>query len=160
MGRTRLALVFALAAATVTLAFGPVHAQESPDQGPATAAASPSPPPIPSPKPGPDDPKRHKLVVQQFLAWQQGQVDRSLYADSVNDQLTDDVLNRGTATLANMGALQSAVFLGTSHTKGVDLYVYKVTCEHGSVDMDFALAPDGKIELDIFRIDGKPPLVA
>jgi hypothetical protein len=149
MRPTRLVLILAVAlfATAAPLA---VRAQQ------ATPAASPSaapesPPPIPSPKPAPDDPQRHKLAVQQFLAWQQGQIDRSRYGDQVNAELTDEVLDRGTRTLANMGALQSAVFLGISHAKGADIYVYKMTCEHGSVDMDFALGPDGKIALIFFE---------
>lgn len=149
MGPIRSALVLALALTAIAVSGVPVHAQDA--GTPAPAAATPAPPPLPSPKPGPDDPKRHKLAVQQFLAWQQGAVDRTLYGEEVNAELNDEVLDQGTRTLANMGALQSAVFQGTAHAKGVDVYVYKMTCEHGSVNMDFALAPDGKIALIFFE---------
>jgi hypothetical protein len=152
MRPTRLALVLALAVLFAAAApFAGRAQQATPSAASESASPEASPPPIPSPKPAPDDPKRHKLAVQQFLAWQQGQIDRSLYGDEVNSELTDDVLDRGTRTLANMGALQSAVFLGISRAKGADIYVYKMTCEHGSVDMDFALAPDGKIALIFFE---------
>ncbi len=155
----RLALVLAACAFFAAAVPTRGSAQQAPpspaaSQAPDASDSAPpqeSPPPIPSPRPAPDDPQRHKLAVQQFLAWQQGQINRSLYGDQVNSELTDDVLDRGTATLANMGALQSAVFLGISHTKGTDIYVYKMTCEHGSVDMDFALSPDGKIALIFFE---------
>jgi hypothetical protein len=110
-----------------------------------------SPPPLPSPRPGPDDPQRHKLAVQQFLAWQQGDVDRALYGDEVNSELNDELLDRAGKTLANMGALQNAAFLGTARAKGLDIFVYKMTCQNGSVNMDFALAPDGKISLIFFE---------
>jgi hypothetical protein len=33
----------------------------------------------------------------------------------------------------------------------VDVYVYKMNCQNGSVNMDFALAPDGKIALIFFE---------
>lgn len=148
MGSTRPFLVVAL---VLTLAvFGGGHALAQ-DASAAPVATPVPPPPLPSPRPGPDDPKRHKLAVQQFLAWQQGQVDRTLYGDEVNGELNDEVLDQATRTLANMGALQSADFLGTAHAKGVDVYVYKMTCEHGAVNMDFALAPDGKISLIFFE---------
>ena len=148
MGSTRPYLVVTLALALT--AFGGGHALAQ--NASAAPVATPVPaPPLPSPRPGPDDPKRHKLAVQQFLAWQQGQVDRTLYGDEVNSELNDEVMDQATRTLANMGALQSAVFLGTAHAKGIDVYVYKMTCENGSVNMDFALAPDGKISLIFFE---------
>lgn len=78
-------------------------------------------------------------------------MDRTLYGDEVNTELNDEVMDQATHTLANMGALQSTVFVGTAHAKGLDVYVYKMTCEHGSVNMDFALAPDGKIALIFFE---------
>lgn len=150
MRPTRLTLVIAAAALAFGLSAGAVRAQQAlpaPDAS-ATPAAGPSLPPA---QPGPDDPQRHKFVVRQFLAWQQGTVDRTLYTDQVNGELSDQVLNQGTQTLANMGGLQSVTFVGTSHAKAGDVYVYKVTCEHGSVNMDFALTPDGKISLIFFE---------
>jgi hypothetical protein len=151
MRPSRFSLVLALA--MFISALGPVaaHAQQATASPEPAAATSGSPPPVPPPKPGPDDPQRHKLAVQQFLAWQNGQVDRTHYDDSVNSELSDDVLDSATRTLANMGALQSAVYLGTSYARGAHIFVYKMTCEHGSVDMDFALDPDGKIGLIFFE---------
>jgi hypothetical protein len=151
MGPSRPFLILALAAVLAASGGVCVRAQETPAPSPAAAATPVPPPPLPSPKPGPDDPKRHKLAVQQFLAWQQGQVDRTLYGDEVNSELNDELMDQATRTLANMGALQSAVFVGTAHAKGLDVFVYKMICEHGSVNMDFALAPDGKISLIFFE---------
>lgn len=154
MGRSRFALIFAAALAVGTLGSVAARAQQaSPSPAPSSAAPGDiaAPPPLPSPRPGPDDPRRHKLAVQQFLAWQQGDVDRTLYGDEVNAELNDDLLDRAGKTLANMGALQSAVFLGTARAKGIDVYVYKMTCQNGSVNMDFALSPDGKIALIFFE---------
>ena len=149
MRPTRLALVFAAAVFACGLGSASAWAQE--DAGPAASATPVPGPTLPPPKPGPDDPQRHKFAVQQFLAWQQGTVDRTLYTDQVNGELSDQVMDQGTRTLANMGGLQSAVFLGTSHTKAGDVYVYKITCEHGTVNMDFALTPDRKISLIFFE---------
>lgn len=150
MRPTRLGLVIVAAAFVLGFSASAVRAQEAPPAG-AESAAPAAAPSLPPPQPGPDDPRRHKFVVQQFLAWQQGTVDRTLYTDQVNGELSDEVLNKGTQTLANMGGLQSITFVGTSHAKAGDVYVYKVTCEHGSVNMDIALAPDGKISLIFFE---------
>jgi hypothetical protein len=127
----------------------PVHAQS-----PAPAeSAEPveTPPPIPKPVPTADDPKIHKLAVQQFLAWQTATVNRDLYSDTVNGELSDDVLDRATKTLANLGALQTVEFQGISKAKQASLYVYKMTCANGSVQMDFSLEPSGKIGLIFFE---------
>ncbi len=150
MGPSRYALIFALALSVGVLGSVAAQAQEATASPPAGAGIA-SPPPLPSPRPGPDNPQRHKLAVQQFLAWQQGDIDRSLYGDEVNSELNDEVLDRAGKTLANMGALQSAAFVGTAHAKGLDIFVYKMTCENGSVNMDFALQPDGKIALIFFE---------
>ena len=143
----RLALATALAAAAA--AFAPA--------GSLAGQADPSPPPsdsapaIPSPVPATEDPKLHKLAVQQFLAWQQGKIDHALYTDNINNELTDDVVSRGSATLANMGPLQSATFRGVSHAKQGDLYVFRMTCDHGSVDMDLGIDPKGLISAIFFE---------
>ncbi len=144
----RPAALLALIAAAAIFAGGHGRAQETPPPAP---AAGPTNPPIPSPKPAPDDPKLHKFAVQQFLAWQQGQVDRSLYSENVNDELTDDMMDDATKTLARLGALQQTTFRGLAKAKEVTFYVYKMTCEHGSVDMDFAMDPDGKVAVIFFE---------
>lgn len=132
------ALVFALACA------GPALAQQA-QPSPMPTYVPPTPAPLPSPIMVAEDPKIHKLAVQQFLAWQQGAVDRTLYTDDLATQLTDDVISQASATLANLGALQSATFRGISHTQQADLYVYHMVCDRGAVDEDFALDPKGRI---------------
>lgn len=148
----------ALAASLVALApVSALRAQSVPAASPSpvpvdTGAPSQgeAPPPLPSPKPAPDDPKIHKLAVQQFLAWQGGTVDRSRYSDDVNAQLSDELLDASEKAVAALGALQSTTFRGISEAKGIKVYVYTMTCEHGTIDMKFALQPDGKIALIFF----------
>jgi len=153
MRLTSIAAVLALVAGFAAFSTSGIRAQEAAPAASSAPADEPTNPPLPSPKPAPDDPKLHKFAVQQFLAWQNGTVDRSRYTDQVNDQLTDDVLDRGTKTLANMGGLQQATFRGISLSKGVTFYVYHMTCERGAIDMDFALDPSGsgKIALIFFE---------
>jgi hypothetical protein len=147
MRLTRFAFVLALIAGVCMSFSGSLHAQE--------ATASPSPestgPILPSPKPAVEDPKIRKLAVQQFLAWQSGTVNRDLYSEQVNADLTDDVLDKGTKTLANLGALQKAQFQGISSAKGANFYVYRMVCQNGTIQMEFSLAPDGKIGLIFFE---------
>ena len=121
-------------------------AQSAPSADPTEA-----PPAVPSPSPAPETPKVTKFAIQQFLAWQGGVVDRSFYSDSVLDALTEDVLNRGTATLARLGGLQKSTFRGISRAKGASFYVYRMACERGSVNMEFALDANGKIALIFFE---------
>lgn len=151
MRPTRFGLVIASTALALGLSLAAARAQEAAPPSPAATAAPAPAPSLPPPQPGPDDPQRHKFAVRQFLAWQQGNVDRNDYTDEVNQELSDEVMARGTQTLANMGGLQSATFMGTSHTKAGDVYVYKITCEHGSVNMAFALTADGKVSLIFFE---------
>lgn len=148
-------LFFAFAAGVALLPVTATRAQSVPGSpSPAPQGSAPplenSPPPLPSPKPAREDPKIRKLAVQQFVAWQGGTVDRSRYSDDVNAQVSDDVLDQSEKALAALGALQTATFKGISTAKGIHVYVYTMTCEHGSIDMKFALQPDGKIALVFF----------
>ena len=147
MRLSRIAVLLACLAAACALFGAPARAQQATDS-PAPVATNP---PLPSPKPAVEDPKIHKLAVQQFLAWQSGTVDRGLYADQVNAELTDDMMDRGTKTLAKLGALQKVQFQGISSAKGVTFYVYKMVCANGTIQMDFALDPAGKIALIFFE---------
>lgn len=143
----RFAFLIALIASAAVSFAGGAHAQE--------ASSSPTPavtnPPIPSPKPTADDPKIHKLAVQQFLSWQSGAINRDLYSERVNGELTEELLDKGTKTLANLGPLQSVQFRGISAAKGANLYVYQMVCSKGTIQMDFSIDPGGKIGLIFFE---------
>lgn len=134
-------------------AAGPAAARQgAPAPSPSPSPAAAAQPKIPPPSPAPEDPKITKLAIGQFVAWQNGDIDQSLYDPQVTDELTEDVLTRGTAALAHLGGLQKATFEGISQARGTSFYVYKMTCENGSVDMDFAIDPaTGKIALIFFE---------
>lgn len=74
-----------------------------------------------------------------------------LYADQVAAQLTPDFLDRASKTLAQLGGLQHARYLGISHAKAGALYVYDMVCDHGAVNMAFDFAPDGRIAVIFFQ---------
>ena len=145
MRLSRFAVLLAFAAILAALPLYRAAAQQ------ATPAPQGSPPVIPSPQPTTEDPKIRKLAVAQFLDWQAGTVNRAMYSDTVNAQLTDETIDHGSQGLARLGGLQQVAFRGISKASGVDIYVYRMTCEHGVVDMDFALTADGKIELIFFE---------
>lgn len=153
----RTLLLFAVAA-SVALMPATLRAQSVPAASPSPAPSDSSapaqtnaPPPLPPPKPAPEDPKIRKLAIQQFLSWQAGTVDRARYSDDINAQLNDELLDASEKAVAALGALQSSTFKGISAAKGgVKVYVYTMLCEHGSIDMEFALQPDGRIALIFF----------
>ena len=147
MRLTRIAVLLALVAGACAAFSAGAKAQQA-DTSPSPAVTGPA---LPSPKPTAEDPKVHKLAVQQFLAWQSGTINRDLYSDQVNSDLTDDVLDRGTKTLANLGGLQQALFQGVSVSKGLSFYVYRMVCQRGTIQMDFSLQADGKIALIFFE---------
>lgn len=94
----------------------------------------------------------HAMAVRQFLAWQNDTVNRAQYGDAFASQLSDAFLSQASAQLAQLGGLQKTTFLGVSHTadRG-DLFVYRMACQHGSVDMDFSLQADGRIGYVFFQ---------
>ncbi len=132
----------------VTAAAGTAQTPPAPAS---TAGADARAPKLPPPHPAPEDPKVTKLAIGQFLAWQSGTIDRSRYGAAVNANLTDKVLQGGSAALARLGGLQKATFLGISVARGARFYVYRMACENGSIRMEFSLAPDGRIALIFFE---------
>lgn len=149
MGMKRLTLAVAALALSCSLAV-PALAQQSMETAAPTPAASPE--VIPSPVPASESPAMHALAIRQFLAWQNDDVNRAQYGDSFGSQLTDSFLSDASAQLAQLGGLQKATFLGISHTaEHGDLYVYRMDCQHGSVDMDFSMQADGRIGYVFFQ---------
>jgi len=63
-----------------------------------------------------------------------------VYGNPVPDAKVNFSVKSGTVTPAR----------GISDAKGIKVYVYTMACAHGSIDMKFALQPDGKIALIFF----------
>jgi hypothetical protein len=109
---------------------------------------------VPSPSPAPEDPKVTKLAIREFLAWQSASIDASHYTDQVAEMLTPAFLKSGTATLAHVGALQSATFRGIAHgVDHTDFFVYRMTCSNGTIDMDFQLDPAGSGKINLIHFE-------
>jgi hypothetical protein len=139
------------AAAAVAIPAAASARQPAPVPTASPAVGTPDAPVLPSPKPAPETPSVTKTAVREFLAWQQGTVDRSHYSDMMNANISDELLTKSAAGLAHLGGLQKATFEGISTAPhGEKFYTYTMTCENGSVRMQFGFDPQGKIGLLYF----------
>jgi hypothetical protein len=112
--------------------------------------------PTPSPSPTPvADPAITKIARQQFVAWQSGVIDKSLYAPQLQAQLTDAKISDTSHALGQLGALTDTVFIGNwlnpNFPAGTHGYIYQMRCEVGNVYLWMALGADGKVVTLFFR---------
>jgi hypothetical protein len=113
-------------------------------------------PPTPSPSPTPiADPVITKLARQQFVQWQAGSVNKSLYAEQVLAKLSDAKIADTSTALGQLGALTDVVYLGpwiaADFPPGARGYVYQMRCSSGSIYLWLALNAQGKIATILFK---------
>jgi hypothetical protein len=110
--------------------------------------------PTPSPTPV-ADPSITKIARQQFVQWQAGIVNKSLYAPKVLPQLTDAKISDTSTKLAELGALTDTVYIGRwlnpDFPAGASGYIYQMRCVLGNVYLWLALQGDGKIATIFFK---------
>jgi hypothetical protein len=110
--------------------------------------------PTPSPSPPIADPAITKIARQQFVQWQSGAVNKSLYAPQTIPQLTEAKIAATSGLLAQLGALTDTVYIGPwlnpdfPNRRG---YIYQMRCAVGKVYLWFALDADGKIATLFFK---------
>jgi hypothetical protein len=112
--------------------------------------------PTPSPSPTPvADPAVTKLVRQQFVAWQSGSINRSLYSDQIQSQLNDAKVSDVSQKLAALGALTATVYIGPFVSSDIPAdahgYIYQMQCREGNVYLFFVVSPEGKIATIFFK---------
>lgn len=111
--------------------------------------------PTPSPSPPIADPAITQIARQQFVQWQAGVVNRSLYAAKVLPQLTDDKISDTSSQLAKLGALTSTVYVGRwlnpDFPPGTNGYIYQMRCVEGNVYLWLALDAQGKLATVFFK---------
>lgn len=112
--------------------------------------------PTPSPSPSPvADPAITTIARHQFVQWQAGVVNKSLYAEQLMPQLTDAKIADTSSKLAQLGALTSMVYIGRwinpDFPPGINGYIYQMRCVSGNVYLWLALEPDGKITTLTFK---------
>jgi hypothetical protein len=120
-----------------------------PDPGFARPHATPAPTPTPV-----EDPAITKVARQQFVQWQAGTVNRSLYASEVVSKMTDDKIADTARALGKLGALTSMVYIGrwiNPDMPTLNGYIYQMRCVEGNVYQWLELQPDGKIASIIFK---------
>jgi hypothetical protein len=121
--------------------------------GPATGSARPHATPAPTPTPV-ADPVITKLARQQFVQWQAGSVNKSLYAPETVAKLTDEKIADTARALGQLGALTDMVYIGRWINPEMPMmsgYIYQMRCTDGNVYLWLALQPDGKIASIIFK---------
>lgn len=111
--------------------------------------------PTPSPSPPIADPAITQIARQQFVQWQAGIVNKSLYAAPVQVQLTDEKINNTSTELAKLGALTSTVYVGRwlnpDFPAGTNGYIYQMRCVEGNVYLWLALDAQGKLATVFFK---------
>ena len=122
----------------------------------AVAGARPAPSPTPSPTPTPiADPAITKIVRQQFVAWQSGSINKSLYSPNVRVKLTDAIVDDVSKKLAALGPLTNAVFIGPFFVNDIPAdargYIYQMVCQNGNVYLFTILDGQGKIATIYFK---------
>lgn len=109
---------------------------------PATSTPAPTPKPV-------ENPAITKIARQQFVAWQAGVVNPKLYSDDMQAKMLPSTLADTSRNIGALGALISTEFEGPVLVDDApatsNSYLYQMTCANGSVFMQFALLPDGKI---------------
>jgi hypothetical protein len=117
---------------------------------PALARHAPAATPAPSPTPKPvEDPAVTKIARQQFVAWQAGVVNPKLYTQDMQAKMLPATLADTSQNIGALGPLISVEYEGPVLVDDApatsNSYLYQMTCASGSVFMQFALLPDGKI---------------
>lgn len=135
------------------------------------AIAAPRSTPTPAPTPTPlADPEITKIARQQFVAWQAGAINKSLYAPEVVPKLTDAKVADVSRALAALGPLTGTVYIGPFVAADVPpdahAYIYQMLCAGGNIYLWMILDGKGKIatiyfkdKLDVETIErpGTPP---
>jgi hypothetical protein len=120
------------------------------------AHARPSPTPTPAPTATPvADPAVTKIVRQQFVAWQAGNINKSLYAAQLLPKLTDAKINDVAHALGALGPLTDTTFIAPFSAADIPAdahgYIYQMHCTDGSIYMWMVVDANGKIATVFFK---------
>jgi hypothetical protein len=134
-------LIVAVAIATATVA--PAIARPT-----ATPTTAPTPTPV-------ADPTVTKIARQQFVAWQAGSINKSLYAPAVVPKLTDAKINDVARVLAALGPLTDTAFIGPFSAADIPPeahgFIYQMRCSGGNIYLWMILDANGKIATIFFK---------
>lgn len=121
---------------------------------PALARSAPAPTPAPTPTPV-ADPAVTRVARQQFLAWQIGAIDPTLYAAPLIPKLTPAKIKDVSNHVAPLGALINVVYIGPFIGQGIPAsahgYIYRMDCTNGNLYQWMIIDAQGKIASIFFR---------
>ena len=96
-----------------------------------------------------------ELARKQFVAWQAGKINKSLYTAGVQDKLTDEKIDQASHGLGRLGALTGAVYIGPLIAPDIPSdahgYIYQMNCIDGTVYLLMILDSQGKIATIFFK---------
>lgn len=123
---------------------------------PLGALARPSATPTPAPTSTPvADPAVTKVARQQFVAWQAGSINKTLYAPEVSAKLTDAKITEVSNALSGLGPLTDTVYVGPFSAADIPAgargYIYQMRCSNGNIYLWLILDADAKIATIFFK---------
>jgi hypothetical protein len=123
----------------------PVAAAASPVAAAANASAGATPSPIA------EDPAITAAVKREFLAWQAGKIDRSVYSAEMNKALPDSAVANVSAQLRSLGAPTKFVYLDRTSVSENRAYTYGADTPKAKLRILYVLDTAGKISGLWFR---------
>jgi hypothetical protein len=122
----------------------------TPAPSPAASAATAA-PAAATASPVAEDPAITAAVKKQFLAWQVGAVDRTLYDAEMNKGINDAIVAQISSQLQSLGAPAKFTYVDRVIYNDNRVYVYAVETAKAKVRMQYALDAAGKISGLYFR---------
>lgn len=120
------------------------------------AQARPHATPTPAPTPTPvADPAVARLARQQFVAWQAGNINKTLYAEGVAEKLSDAKVDEVSKALGKLGPFTEAIYIGPFSASDIPAdahgYIFKMQCTEGAVYQWMIVDGQGKIATIFFK---------
>jgi hypothetical protein len=105
----------------------------------------PAPDPAQTALPG-EDPAITAVVRTEYLAWQQGTIERSHYTPAASAEFKDALVAQVATELTAFGTPSAFIFRGKTQPSGGTIYAYLITCPNSDVWMTIGIDAAGKIE--------------
>lgn len=87
----------------------------------------------------------HQLALNVLLQLQNGRIDRSMFTDQMNAQLTDDTLQKISPTLRPIGQPYTTLLSQKDEGHGITTFVFWLHSGAGAFDETITVDPAGKV---------------
>ena len=100
-----------------------------------------------------ENPKVTALAKSQFIAFQQGKINKALYSPAAQSGFTDAIITQASQALAPLGDVKSLKLITSQQISSPPdtAYIYLVTCDKGTIQETLVLTADGLIDGLYFR---------